>query len=276
MVTLGTADSVLHLLCDEPRGWLHSCPRVAITDWRKAMSVPKKMTTGQMRQLLEIDASRGIHNEVQELIQRLTSRGVKARVGSRESTSVDNVRTRQAKVLWDLGWGVELGYAMFDEYLENIPHICNWPGGYAKRFDQVCLCDGRLPLGVACRLTGVKIDFGLDDFRMVAEASGYPYWMYCHNGQRNCGRNTWTCRLEFAAHEVGLCASEGVALYAQGRSALQDHDIDLPHAKSSHLPELVARLELTPAGPVLKYHSQWCIDTTRAHGSASRGKIIGI
>ena len=46
--------------------------------------------------------------------------------------NTDDARTIQAKVLWDAGFGKELWYKTFEEYLATIPEIPEWPDDYTR------------------------------------------------------------------------------------------------------------------------------------------------
>ncbi|MCI0479515.1 hypothetical protein L0Y59_03140, partial [Candidatus Uhrbacteria bacterium] len=96
----------------------------------------KHISTGQIRELLDIDRARGgIGPEFQELISRLTSGGV--------GMKNDDPRAVQAKVLWDKGFGRESGCRSFQDYLATIPEIPPELVDDDPRFPLLVLVDDR-------------------------------------------------------------------------------------------------------------------------------------
>lgn len=170
---------------------------------------------GHIAQLHEIQAARlkrgepGIAREVEELIARLTSGGVAGRHSSE--------RERQAKVLWDRGYGREIGIGSFEAYLATIPDAPENPR--PDLFDRLVLVDRRVTLTVSCRLARLKFTGDDNTFEpydvKTAKKHGDVYWMWCQDGRKNRDKSIYQCRREFQPGEIGLDAYEFVALYTQ-------------------------------------------------------------
>lgn len=179
------------------------------------------LTTGQIKQLLEIDsAGEGIRGEVQELIKRLTSGGVGA-----ES---DDPFLLQAKRLWDKGFGER--YQSFSEYLGTIPGIPEALKHDDVRFPFLVLVDARLSLKKSCELAGViyvRNGRNFEDYDPKNTRTERVYWMRCQDGQQNRGKTVEASRENFAENEIGLTAMEGIALYAQHPAMIKNHSLEL-------------------------------------------------
>ncbi len=223
-----------------------------------------RLTTGQIRQLIEIDAAgTGIRFHVQELIQRLTSGGV---AGSR----FDGLRRVQAKALWDKGWGRELKIRTFESYLDTIPGVPFHYGENDARFPDLILVDPRLPLTVACRLAG--LEFEGDDSTLVdydpRRSRFSPYWLLCQDGRRNSGKSIWECRESFPEDEWGLTAIEGVCYYVHKPNIIGGHSMDLLGSIHPEGPNGAASLGYWDDVPVLHWHRYG--NSGSGYGAASR------
>lgn len=141
-----------------------------------------------------------------------------------------DLRTAQAKVLWDKGFGRELEIASFEAYLETIPAIPAFPEAWKKRFDRVILVDARVRLTRACKLAGFKYGGSDATFKDHTSVPARPevYWLSCQDGRRNRGKAPFVCRDGFPKDERALVAVEGVALYAQDPTVIHGHYVDLP------------------------------------------------
>lgn len=185
-------------------------------------------------QLREIQKARlkngepGIGREVEELIRRLTSGGVAGKS--------DNLRTIQAKRLWDLGVGRELGFADFAAFLAMTPKVPPLLCLPDEKFPLLVLVEPRLPLKMLCVLGNVDFDgddntFQPWDARCMRQRQ--PYWIRMQDGRKNRGRSVADCRESFARNECGLTALEGVSAYLQHPEVVADlkgpdgHAIDL-------------------------------------------------
>jgi len=208
----------------------------------------------------------GLRKEIQALISRLTSGGMGART--------EDVRAVQAKVLWDKGWGKELGYGTFSDYLATIPEAPPFPEKYDERFPILTLVDARPGIGTSCDLAwvGHGDDTDYADFESAESRDRKVYWIRCQDGQRNHGRNVLDCRRSFATDERGLTPTEGVALFAQRPQAIDagTHSMDLPGCSDPEtdglIPNLCEDWNLRP-------HIFWRYAELhlKDHGSASRG-----
>ena len=184
-------------------------------------------SVGHVAQLHEIQSARlkrglpGIAPEVEELIRRLTSGGV--------GTKSDDPRVQQAKCLWDKGWGRELKFDSFDEYLATIPGIGE-EFITDERFPHLILVDRRPGLTKSCSLAGLRFNSNNNtfaDFDPKQFKKEDVYWVTCNDGRQNRNRKTVDCRKSFAKDEIGLVAFEGVALYAQRPEVINDHFVYL-------------------------------------------------
>lgn len=144
--------------------------------------------------------------------------------------SFKDQRSAQAWKLYYAGWGAELDYGSFKDYLATVPPVPDWPAKWKKTFDRTVLVDARLPLRRMCELCG--IDYLGDDDTWVdfipEKARQGVYWMNCQAGDKKRGQNVRDCRKAFASFETGLSAVEGIALFLQERSILEDYFLVLP------------------------------------------------
>ena len=214
--------------------------------------------------------------EMQKFIARLVSGGLK---------QSDDIRIRQAKILWDLRFGEMLGLGPQDwkkylngtDSLEPIPQVPIWPTIYPAYLDRNILVDKRVldkvRLKEVCRLLEVSYPGNDNTFEPYEEGrtkSGI-YWMRTQDGRRNLGKKPCDCRTQrFASCEVGLEAFEGLSLLAQDREVLKDHHMDLPGSVLVRSRGYCAYLRLWNGRPEL----DWCWDggAYSRFGSASRGE----
>ena len=191
----------------------------------------KRVTTGQIKRLLEIDSEGlGIGEEVQELILRITSGGVAGIFG--------DPRVIQAKRYWDLGAGQKLDKKSFKEYLAEIPEI---PAGLLSddpAYPYLVLVEPRIGLTKLCRLGNVAYEG--DDNTFVPYDDRHadptqPSWTRIQDGRRNRNRPSNECRQSFAKDELGNTGLIGVCAYLQHPGVVTDlyqgdkgHAMDLP------------------------------------------------
>ncbi|TSC64615.1 MAG: hypothetical protein G01um1014106_40 [Parcubacteria group bacterium Gr01-1014_106] len=253
------------------------------------MSKKKLFGLRQIKQLEEIQRARlkkegvGIQDEVQELITRLTSGGV----GASDTTDPFLV---QSKVLWDKGWGRELGCKTLDAYrksleTDGLPTKPERPAGLPEHLDRLILwdrrpllVDGKISLVKACRLLGVVFG-GNDDTLVQHEATPAitepVRWVWCQDGRRNRNRKPSDCRNGFQKPEVGLEVLGGLFLFAQDHTVIREegdawHIMDLPGSLHRDEPSRCAYLGLWVDGPELDWY--WDDDAGPECGSASRGE----
>jgi hypothetical protein len=147
-------------------------------------------------------------------------------------------RLIQAKVLWDVGWGQVLGHKTFQSYLETIPPPPGFLAEEEAEFPMLVLVDARLPLVTACRLTAVACPEEVTKYgeRLAPLPSstttiewrlrtGGVYWIRVNLEPKTAGASA----LEVAqrlSHD-GLSAFEGIALFAQDRTVIQDRFLNL-------------------------------------------------
>jgi len=170
----------------------------------------KHITPGQLGELINIDKKCGAHDELQELISRLTSGGVAGKS--------DDVREAQAKRYWDLGVGCELGFKDFNAYLASIPEIPEPLLGKDESFPTLVLVETRIGLKRLCDIG--NITFCGNDKTFVSHDGRHaefmqPTWIRIQDGRKNRNRSVKDCRKTFAKQECGLTALQGVCAYLQ-------------------------------------------------------------
>lgn len=224
------------------------------------------LTTGQIKQLLEIDhAGPGIRTEVQELIKRLTSGGV--------GVKTDDPRVTQAKRLWDKGFGRELGIDSFEHYLANIPVIPESLLAHDERFPELVLVDAGLGITKICELLGIDFsgdDQTFEDFDPKQARTEQVYWIRLQDGKKNCGKSVQTCRKEFAQDEIGLTFHEGLAFFAQCPESFRKFALDLTGSVTRDGCSSAAYLYWTFARPELSWY--FVDDASQDSGAGSRRK----
>jgi hypothetical protein len=227
-------------------------------------------------QLHEIQSARlgrgqpGIGPEVEELIRRLTSGGVAGKT--------DDIRTAQAKRLWDISVGRGLHHSSFEGYLADIPEI---PAELLKDdadYPLLVLIEPRMGLKRLCELA--RIEFSGDENTFVEYDKRYPeftapIWIRVQNGRKNRNRAVRDCRASFAENEIGLTALQGVCTYLQHPEAVTD----MGRGEDGHTMDLFGTIHRDHGGrtvflEVLKGRPKllWCFDnnTVPKCGSASR------
>lgn len=138
----------------------------------------------------------------------------------------EDVRSKQAAVLFGKGWSEWLGYTSFVEYLSSIPDVPPWFED--PRFDRVKLVDARIPLLDAARCAGLICRSANYDEYHVLPMLPAVYWIHCQDGRRHHGKKFGDIRYSFRDGERGMRAIEGVALYAQDPTVLTSHLVELP------------------------------------------------
>lgn len=186
----------------------------------------------------------------------------------------DDPRVFQAKVLWDKGFGRELGIDSFDAYLATIPETSERPP--VDYLNKLILVDRRVDLVDACRLVGLKYNGSDTTFAPFdpksAHKHGDVYWMWCQDGRRNRNKKLSVCRAEFAKGEVGLDEFEFTALYAQDPAVIGGGEnlyfLDLPGAVHADFSGFVACGGCWSSEPELYW--LWFDHANSLCGSASR------
>lgn len=236
-------------------------------------------TTRQIRQLVEIEEAlvksrgHGLHRELQEVITRYTSGGV---------ASQGDLRTVQAKVLWDAGWGRELRFKTFEEYLATIPPVPERPADLPDHFRLVLRdvrpfrTDKRLSVTKVCTMLGVRFSGTDDTFVTHKTTPDVPKdlcWVWCHDGRKYRSVAPRDCRNRFKKPETGMDAMTGLLLFAQDRTVIGGegdawHAMDLPGSTLREDREACACLGLWHDGPRLLWHRG--VHAVPGYGSASR------
>jgi hypothetical protein len=194
-------------------------------------------------------------------------------------------RVRQAKVLWDKGWGRELGMTSFGAYLASIPAIPERPTGCPAHLNRLVLWDVRplLPKGKekqppslvkACHL--LSLQFPGNDTTLVQHAATPVIttpvrWLWCQDGRMHRNRTPSDCRRHFVRPEVGAEALTGLFLFAQDPRVIggsDDHVMDLPGSVHRGLPSRCACLGVWGGRPRLSW--AWFGGARPLYGSASR------
>lgn len=222
------------------------------------------LSTRQIKQLIEIDqAGKGIKDEVQALIARLTSGGV--------GVKTDDPREAQAKRLYDKGLFSKV--ESFQDFLATIPEIPEALKAASDRFPELVLVDTRMPVSKICELLGIDFpgnDETYVDFDPKTAKTDNVYWIRAQDGKRNSGKSVRTCRESFTEDEVGLSVYEGLALFVQSPKGLKGRVMDLPGSVHRGLRGSAACLGWFDERPGLV----WSHDDGESprYGSASRGK----
>ena len=183
------------------------------------------ITTGQLSELLSLDLNGfGLRNELQELIRRVTSGGIAGKS--------DDIRIIQAKKLWDLGYGRELGIDSFDAYLVVIPSVPASLIAENPEFPLLVLVDPRLGYTKSCRLAVLKFsEYGNTDETLVPFDARHtmpitPYWVRAHDGSPNLNRKPSDIRKGLVGSQLVGTADVGIAIWIQ--LGKREHVMDLP------------------------------------------------
>lgn len=190
-----------------------------------------ELDTTLIAELIHADEDRRAHG--------LPSLGADVRLvidaaAANESVSLTvNPRLAQARVLWDAGFGKEVGVSSFTEYLSNIPSVPDELKHESSVYPHLILVDARVAASVACRLLGVQPKGNDATAKMPhLNEKGNVYWIRCQDGGRHLGRSVKEAESKFEAGEQGLSAVEGLALVAQMPELLKSQYLDL--ASSIH------------------------------------------
>ncbi len=218
-------------------------------------------TIDQITALREIERARmrsglpGLRQDIQVLISRLTSGGVGPKAEVPE-------RVRHAKQLWDCGWGSELGYESFDDYLLTIPEIPEFPASYSVRFPLLVLVDARPGLDGVCRILYVEVPHAREGAITVSHSfrESRLYWMRAQDNSADAAR---------ALNEDELCltACEGLALCVQYRRL---RTMRLAGSVPCDIPNASLYLQDTGKKFILYRHARGA--ETGKYGIATRGK----
>jgi hypothetical protein len=226
-------------------------------------------------QLYEIQKARlarnqpGIGREVKGLIRRLTSGGVAGKS--------DDIRHAQAKRLWDLGVGRELGLPSFEACLAGIPEI---PAGLLQddpEFPLLVLVETRIGLKKLCDLGGIAFDGNDDTFVAYDDRHReftQPTWIRIQDGRKNRNRSVRDCRTSYGKSELGLSALQGVCSYLHHPQAVTEatqkdgHVMDLSGSVLRVVRARAAYLKLWYGQP--KLHWRFDVSARPKFGSASR------
>lgn len=193
---------------------------------RNGENMSSHITTGQLRHLLDLDENGpGLGAELNAFIRQVTSGGLAGKSS--------DPRIIQAKKLWDLGFGRELKYGKFDDYLATIPAIPASLLADSPGFPLLTLVDPRLGHVESCRVPGLKFaEYGYDDTTLEPCDKRHtipttaPYWVRAHDGKPNVNRKPSDCRAECTGKSFAGTAEVGIAIYVQ--HGKRGHFMDLP------------------------------------------------
>lgn len=163
----------------------------------------------------------GLRGELQNLIDRLSSEGF--------GRKNDDMRVSQAKVFWDAGLGIIIGFASFEAYLETIPPIPTWPDGWLTRFELVVLVDKRLKLHDFLDVCGIDGDAKVRKTskrrseRLGEYKDGDFYWIRCQKGDCFRSLTGFSSLARFGEDEVGLDIYETVSMVLQRPGTFQGY-----------------------------------------------------
>jgi len=136
-----------------------------------------------------------------------------------QKTTVLDVRSAQARALWDHGWG-RGRFSKFEAYLSTIPVLTRGPRD--RRFSTPVLVDTSMKLTDACRLVGIS--FGGDESIFTIPPSRTPdaevYWVWVCSRPTNAGMAPFHAVQLHNTFERTLIAYEGVAYLIQYPDAL--------------------------------------------------------
>ena len=194
----------------------------------------KEFSNDQILALREIERSRvkkglpGFHDDIQALIARYKD-------GAKVLKSSDP-RLIQAKVLWDKGFGRELGFKTFKSYLATIPMIPVSLLADDPNLPLLRLVDPRLGIAKACKLFGIKFEeLGYSDADAVIcdarhETPTEPFWVRAHDGRKNRSRRPDVCRDECKDKIFVMTAMVAIMTWVQDPSIIKqgEHVLDCP------------------------------------------------
>lgn len=168
----------------------------------------------------------GIKDQVQELIDRLSAGGI-----VKEKTK--DPRIIQARRFWKKGWGRELGFKKFQQYLDTIPEIPLSLLADRPDLPLLVLVDPRLGIVKSCRLAGLKYEeYGWNDKTLEPYDDRHniptdkPYWIRASDGSPNLKRKPSDCRDECIGQLFAGTADVGIAIWIQ--YSPRGHVMDLP------------------------------------------------
>lgn len=232
----------------------------------------KPMTRRQEILILQLDEEHGLRSDIQAIIEKYT------KDAARESGSKDaGIRRSQAKRLWDLGVGRELGFKRFKDYLASTPEI---PEALLKDDAEFPLLVLVQPFSLSrlCALGNIDFD-GNDDTFIAYDARcaefTQPTWIRVQDGCKNRNRKVVDCRTGFVSYEIGLTALQGVCAYLHHPTVISElndnpdgHAMDLPGSVHRSGRGFAAYLRLWKGRVRLCW--LWDDDVVPGYGSASR------
>lgn len=207
------------------------------------------ITTAQVSELLSLDLrGPGLRNELQELIRRVTSGGIAGKS--------DDVRTAQAKKLWDAGFGTALKIDSFNAYLATIPSVPASLVADNPTFPLLILVDPRLGHVKSARLVGLKFaEYGNTDETLVpfdarhGMSANAPYWVRTHDGSPNLNKKPSDVRASLTGNQLAGTADVGIAIWLQ--LGKRNHIMDLPGSVRASGRGFCAYLDVWSDGPEL-------------------------
>lgn len=158
-----------------------------------------------------------------------------------KETSSD--RETLVRRLWDKGFGVELDYENFEEYLEDIPPVPEQLLAHDEKFPELVLVDARVSAETAAQLLGVSIKAGADRTTLpsLQILSDTAYWMRCRISRSN------------DPSEASLSVLEGLMLYALHPETLDNYFLDLVSSPHEDRPGSIAVLGKWPTQAEIRW-----------------------
>ncbi len=219
---------------------------------RRAPLTSIELDTTLIAELIYADKERRAHG--------LPSLGADVRLvidaaAANESVSLTvNPRLAQARVLWNAGFGKEVGATSFSEYLTGIPAVPDELKHENSAYPHLILVDARVPAATVCRLLGVQPKGNALTANMAhLQEKGIVYWMRCQDGGRHRGRSVKDAESTFDAGEQGLSAVEGLALVLQMPTLLQERYLDLANSVHDGFENSTACLGTWNGNPELRW-----------------------
>ena len=178
------------------------------------------MSTADLDKVGKVDELRISH--VKALVTKLGGLGpVKAILRGEVEVQLKDSRAHfvQAEILWNKGFGRQIGCRSFTAYVRSIPELPERPENLPQHFKPV-LVDTRIVrseqyggLVKVCKLLGVAFDGDNSSFIPYDpkhEVKEDVYWMWCQDGKQNQGKSVRTCRTQFKeTKEIGLTVQPG-------------------------------------------------------------------
>ncbi len=186
-----------------------------------------RLTDEHIRKLYQIQEARikrglpGIGDEMDKLIQKL--------MVDEFNKGPNDLRTQQARCLWELGAVRSLSYRRFNSYLESIPEIPETLLDEDEKFPLLALDDPRPSRTLRVERVGITyrgLTYKYDNESFVPRDELHavpkePYWFRANYGWKNRGREPKECLKECVGNILAGTADAGIALYVHYKKNLR-------------------------------------------------------